>query len=327
MPPVLLLNGTTAAALLTLDDCITAVESAFAMHAQARSLSPALLHVDADGGEFHVKAGGLRGARTYFACKINGGFFGNRSRFGLPNIVGLIVLSDGTTGVPLAVMESGLVTRLRTGAATAVAAKYLASPESRTVTICGAGIQAEVQLRALMRVLPIKRAFIWTRNDASAFAQGLAAQLQLDVQVAPDLKSAAQQSEVIVTCTPARRWYLGREHVRPGTFIAAVGADSPEKQEIEPQLLAAASVVCDVTAQCLQVGELHHAVALDLMTAEQVRGELGEVIVGRAPRRLRPEETILFDSTGTALQDTAGAAAIYERAVALGRGETFDFFS
>ena len=327
MPPVLLLSGAAVAALLTLDDCISAVESAFAMHAQARSLSPALMHVDADGGEFHVKAGGLRGARTYFACKINGGFFANRSRFGLPNILGLIVLCDGTTGVPLAVMESGLVTRLRTGAATAVAAKYLASPASRTVTICGAGIQAEVQLRALLRLLPIRRAFVWTRSDAGAFTQRMAAQLQLDVQVAADLKSAAQQSEVIVTCTPAKHWYLGREHVRPGTFIAAVGADSPEKQEIEPQLLAAAAVVCDLTAQCLQVGELHHAVALGLMTAAQVRGELGEVIVGSAPRRLRQEEIILFDSTGTALQDTAAAAAVYERALALGRGEAFDFFA
>lgn len=326
MPPVLLLNGATAATLLTLDDCITAVESAFAMHAQARSLTPALLHVDADGGEFHVKAGGLRGIRTYFACKINGGFFGNRTRFGLPNILGLIVLCDGTTGVPLAVMESGLVTRLRTGAATAVAARYLASQQSRSVTICGAGIQAEVQLRALLRVLPIKRAFVWSRNDASAFAQRMAAQLQIDVQVAADLRSAAQQSEVVVTCTPARHWYLGLEDVRPGTFIAAVGADSPEKQEIEPQLLATASVVCDLTAQCLQVGELHHAVALGLMTVQQVRGELGEVIVGKAPRRTREDEILLFDSTGTALQDTAAAAVLFEQALALGRGEAFNFF-
>jgi len=323
--PVLLLNRDAVSSLLTLDDCIIAVESAFAAHARGRALAPALMHVDADGGEFHIKAGGLRAERTYFACKINGGFFRNRTRFGLPNIVGLIVLCDGTTGLPLAVMESGLVTRLRTGAATAVAAKYLASPESRTVTICGAGIQAEVQLSALLRVLPISRAFVWSHTDPTAFAQRMSEQLRLDVRAAADLNIAAQQSDVIVTCTPAKQWYLGRQHVRPGTFVAAVGADSPDKQEIEPQLLAEVSVVCDLTAQCVQVGDLHHAVALGLMSPGKVRAELGAVIVGKAAGRVRQDETIIFDSTGTSLQDVAAAATVYEKAVLLGRGTSFAF--
>jgi alanine dehydrogenase len=323
--PVVLLDRQTVAELLTLDDCIAAVETAFAIYAQGNALTPGLLHVYADRGEFHIKTGGLRGNRTYFATKVAGGFFNNQADFGVPNVAGLIILADGSNGQPLAVMESGLVTRLRTGAATAVAAKYLARADSRSVTICGAGSQAETQLRALTRVLPIERAFIWGRSNAMILAQRLSEELGLDVRSASDLEAAARQSDVIITCTPAKTWFLGRQHVRPGTFIAAVGADSPDKQELEPELLATSSVICDLTVQCAHVGDLHHAIVAGLMTESQVRGELGAVILGTTPRRQSEQDIVVFDSTGTALQDVASAAAVYERAISLGRGSTFTF--
>jgi alanine dehydrogenase len=325
-PPVLLLDRDSISSLLTLDDCIPAVEAAFRAHAKSRSLAPNLMHVDADGGEFHIKAGGLKLDRTYFACKVNGGFFGNKENLSFPNILGLILLCDGSSGVPLAVLESGYLTRLRTGAATAVAAKYLARPESDVVTICGAGIQGEIQLRALTKVLPISRAIIWRREAPAEAARRLTGELALDVLPTTDLEWAARQSDVIVTCTPAKQWILGREHVSPGTFIAAVGTDSPDKQEIEPALLATNSVVCDLSDQCAEVGDLHHAIAAGLMTVKQIRGELGAVIAGKAPRRTNLEEIIIFDSTGTALQDAAAAAAVYERALAQHRGTRFGFW-
>lgn len=325
--PVLLLARQSVLDLLNLDDCIVAVESAFAAHAAGRALATGLLHVDADGGEFHVKVGGLRAQRTYFACKTNGGFFENRARFGLPNITGMILLYDGSNGQPLAAMESGVITALRTAAATAVAAKYLARPESETVTLLGAGLQAQYQLRALTRVLPVKRVFIWSRSNVAEIAERLAVELNLQVLPARSVASAASVSDVIVTCTPARSWFLGRQDVSPGTFVAAVGADSPDKQELEPELLAFSSVVCDLTEQCARVGELHHAVSSGLMTSEQIRGELGAVIAGKAPRRLSADEIIVFDSTGTALQDVAAAATVYERAVSAGRGTLFALWS
>jgi alanine dehydrogenase len=146
------------------------------------------------------------------------------------------------------------------------------------------------------------------------------------VRATSDLGLTGRTSDVIVTCTPARKWFLGRRHVRPGAFVAAVGADSPDKQEIEPALLAESAVVCDVTAQCAHVGDLHHAIAAGLMTAQQVRGELGAVINGTVTARQRPDETVVFDSTGTALQDVATAALVYERAVAAKRGMPFPFW-
>jgi ornithine cyclodeaminase/alanine dehydrogenase-like protein (mu-crystallin family) len=325
--PVLLLDRETVSGLLSLADCIEVVEAAFAAHARGESLAPGLLHVDANGGEFHIKAGGTRGNQSFFACKVNGGFFQNWAHFALPNIIGLILLCDGSTGAPLSIIESGLVTRMRTGAATAVAARYLARRNSETATICGAGIQGEIQLRALAHVLPLKRAFIWSRGHNALLAERLSLELEIDVHSVRDLVQATRKSDVVVTCTPAKRWFLGREHIRPGTFVAAVGADSPDKQELEPQLLAQSSVVCDLVEQCAHFGDLHHAIAAGLMTHMDVRGELGVVIAGRAPKRTCDDEIIIFDSTGTALQDVAAAAAVYERAQALHRGASFAFWS
>ena len=108
--------------------------------------------------------------------------------------------------------------------------------------------------------------------------------------------------------------------VAPGTFLAAVGADNPAKQEIDPALMASATVVVDVLDQCAEIGELHHALAAGLMTREQVHAELGDVVAGRRPGRTRREEITIFDSSGTALQDVAAAIAVYEKACVAGRG-------
>ena len=136
---MLLLSRSEITRLLTFPEYVRVVEEAFRLHAQGCALQPVLAHVDADGGEFHIKAGGLRGANAYFALKVNGGFFQNRVRLGLPNIQGLIVLSRADNGVPLAAMDSIEITIQRTGAATAVAARHLARPDSRVVTVCGCG--------------------------------------------------------------------------------------------------------------------------------------------------------------------------------------------
>ena len=108
--------------------------------------------------------------------------------------------------------------------------------------------------------------------------------------------------------------------VRPGTFVAAVGADAHGKQEIEPALVASSTLVVDVLAQCAEIGELQHALAAGLLTREQVHAELGEVVAGRRPGRTRADEITIFDSSGTALQDVAAAVAVYEQARATGRG-------
>jgi len=318
----LVLSRTDVLELLSLPDCIDAVERAFRLHAEGRTLGPGVLSVHASGGGFHIKAAGLVGERSYFAAKTNGNFSDNPRRWGLPTIQGTIVLADAVNGTPLALMDSGSVTALRTGAATAVAAKFLARPDAHTATIVGCGVQGEVQLAAIAAVLPLRRIMLVDIDHARAedLAARASAKHGLQVEPTKDLRTALRDSDVCVTCTTSRRAFLEASDITPGTFIAAVGADNPEKQELEPSLLASATLVVDVLDQCADIGELHHALAAGLLTRDRVHAELADVVVGRRPGRTRPDEITIFDSSGTALQDVAAAVTVYEKAGASGRG-------
>lgn len=313
--------------MLSFSDYFQAVEAAFKAHAQNGSMPQSLMHLDSDGGEFHIKGGGLRLQNTYFAFKINGGFYQNSKLRGLPNIIGTIALCDGDSGFPLAIMGSGEITRQRTAAAAAVAAKHLARPDSSTITICGCGTQGQAQLAAMKWLLPLQKAYAFDVDGGQRerFAAKLSHELNLAVEAVSEPGPAVRKSDVVVTCTPSRQAYLGLDDVRPGTFIAAMGADSPEKQELDPSLLASSKLVVDILAQCEKVGELHHALSAGVMGREQVHAELGEIVAGYKPGRTSPDEITIFDSTGTALQDVAAAAVVYEKALAADVGRYFDF--
>ena len=308
--------------LLRLPDCITAVERAFRLHAEGRTLGPGVLGVPAGRGGFHIKAAGLVGERSYFAAKTNANFPDNPERYGLPTIRGTVVLADAETGEPLALMDSASITALRTGAATAVAAKFLARRDARSVTIVGCGVQAETQLAALAAVLPLDHVRVLDRDPARAelFAARASSDLKLRVEASTDLAASLRASDVCVTCTPSHRAFVSRDDITPGTFVAAVGADNRGKQELEATLVASATLVVDILEQCAEIGELQHALAAGLMTREHVHAELGEVVSGRRPGRTRDDEVIVFDSSGTALQDVAAAIVVYENARLTGRG-------
>ena len=310
------------AELLDLGDCITAVEAALRAHAEGRSIPSGVLSAAADGGAFHLKTAGLTGGRPYFAAKLNGNFERNAERFGLPRIQGLVVLCDAQNGLPLAVMDSARITVVRTAAATAVAARYLARTDSAVATICGCGVQGRAQLAALCRVRPIAGVLAYDADPrvAERFAAELSARLAVRAVATADLERAGRSSDVIVTCTPSRRPLLGPRAVRPGTFVAAVGADAEDKQELAPELLGVARVVVDHLEQCATIGELHHALERGVLGRADVFGELHDVVAGRRPGRTSDDEIFVFDSTGVAIEDVAAAALVYERAVAAGAG-------
>lgn len=195
---ILLLGRQEIALLLDLDACIAAVERAFVLHAEGRTLPPAIAHVPAQGGGFHVKAAGVVLERTYVAVKTNGNFPGNQQRHGLPSIQGVILLFDGEKGSPLAILDSIEITILRTGAATAVAAKHLARADARIATICGCGNQGRVQLRALGRVRPIERAYAWDRDasQANRFAREMNSELGIPVEAIGSPASGTTRSDI-----------------------------------------------------------------------------------------------------------------------------------
>jgi alanine dehydrogenase len=324
---ILLLTSREIHRLLSLDECIAVVEHAFRLYGEGKAGPPGVLSLHARDGSFHVKAGLLELDRSYFAAKVNGNFPKNGTRFGLPTIQGVIVLCDSGNGAPLAVMDSREITSLRTGAATAVAAKYLARPDSRTVTVCGCGNQGRVQLKALSRVCQLRTIFAYDNREeqASRFARELAPDLNISVTAVADLAAAARQSDICVMCTPSRQPLLGGGDVRPGAFVAAVGTDNPEKQELYPGLMARNKIVCDILEQCAVMGDLHHALDAGVLTRADVHADLGEVVAGKKPGRESKEEIIIFDSTGMALQDVAASAFLYEKAQHDGSGVRFNF--
>jgi len=314
---VLFLSSRDVRELLTIDECTAAVEQAFRLQGEGKTLPPAVVSVHVPNGAFHIKAGVLSLSRNYFAAKVNANFPDNPARFALPTIQGLVILSDADNGAPLAIVDSADITALRTAAATAVAAKYLARTGSGVVTICGCGTQGRAQLAALRTVFPLRSVFAYDKNSqqAKVFADELSAELNLPITASSDLAGSVRLSDICVTCTTSHEPLIGETSVHPGLFIAAVGADNPHKQEIDTVVMATSKIVCDVIGQCATMGDLHHALSAGVVKAEQVHGELGDIVARRKPGRESAEEVIVFDSTGMALQDVAATALTYEKAI------------
>ena len=315
--------------LLQMHECVDIIETAFRQQAIGKVIPSSIAGAYVDGGSFHIKAAGLLDQQPVFAAKVNANFPTNPVRNGLPTVQGVIVLFDAAVGQPLAVLDSIEITSVRTGAASAVAARHLAREGAVTVTVCGCGEQGRSHLRALRCVRSIRRviAFDIDFRNAERFAAEMSPELGVEVIPVRELGGITRESEVWVTCTPSSRWFVGRDHVAPGTFIAAVGADNHRKQEIAPELMASSTVVVDVLDQCAAMGDLHHALELGLMTRDDVHAELADVVAGRRPGRRTADEIIVFDSTGTALEDVATAKLVYDRAVALAMGVEIDLSS
>ena len=322
----LLLSRSEVAELLSIEEYIAAVERVFQLHGAGKTQPPGILGVHAHDGGFHIKAGILELDRSFFAAKINANFPQNANRFGLPLIQGAVFLADAQNGYPLAIMDSMEITIRRTGAATAVAAKYLARPNSKSVLICGCGNQGRVSVQALSKSFSLEHVFAYDidNDQARRFANEVSAELKIPVEVAVDVGEAMNRCDICITCTPSTRFFLKQQDVQPGAFVAAVGADSETKQELEPALLARNKTVVDIVDQCAAIGELHHAIASDLMTKQHVYAELGEVVAGLKPGRTSPDEIIVFDSTGMGLQDVIAAATVYKKAVEKGAGRIID---
>jgi ornithine cyclodeaminase/alanine dehydrogenase-like protein (mu-crystallin family) len=329
LPPTLLLSAADIRSLMKPADWFRAVEAGFLASKQGRTLSPAPMHIPVPGGGFHAKGAYLARFsstdRGYVALKLNGNLPGNPERTGLPTIQGAVLLCDAGTGAVLAILDSIEVTLMRTAAASAVAASRLARKSSSTMLVCGCGQQAMPHIAALMDVLPIRHVFVSdiAAEKAASLAREARAKLGLSVEAAPRFCEVSPRCDVVVTCTTSTTAFLGAEHLSRGAFIAAVGADSPHKSEIAPDLMEQAKVVVDVFEQCIAMGDLRLALASSALSSSDVHADLGDIVSGARPGRTSDDEIIVFDSTGTAIEDVASAAMIYERALAAGVGVPF----
>lgn len=323
----LLLDRAAIRGLMRSADYLAAVRQGFLADRRGEAFAPPPMHLPAAGGGFHAKGAILTTGRRVAALKLNANFPANPARNGLPTIQGAILLHDAEDGRLLAILDSSEITLRRTAAASALAAQCLARPDSATLAVCGCGGQAAAQIEALAQVLPLRVLRLWDTDPvrAEALAASLDRPAGMAVEVARGLDQATLGADVIVTCTTANEAFLSPAQVSPGTFVAAVGADSPDKSELAPALMASGAVYVDSLEQCLAMGDLRHAVAAGAIAAADVRGELAGLLAGDIAGRSSPDEICLFDSTGTALQDVASALLAYERVSAVGAGVPFSF--
>ncbi|MEM7429620.1 MAG: cyclodeaminase [Pseudomonadota bacterium] len=310
MPKINILTETELRSHVSLDlEAVKCVEGAFAALAGGGVEMPPILHLNIPefNGEVDVKTAYVPGVDS-LAIKISPGFFDN-PKIGLPSVNGLMVLFSARTGMLEAVLlDNGYLTDVRTAAAGAVAAKYLARGDAQSAGIIGGGVQARLQLEALLLVRPIVRARIWARNaeKAAAAAGELGESLGIEVSAAASAEEAVDGSDIVVTTTPSAEPLVMADWLQPGQHLTAMGSDNAHKNEVEPAALARADVfVCDRQSQCATLGELHHA----LEAGEIDRGawfpELGEVVSGLKPGRQSPDQLTVCDLTGTGVQDTA----------------------
>jgi len=304
--------------LIDMTAAVPAIESAFAAHGRNETQMPVKVYLDLP--EFD---GDFRAMPAYFngsaGVKWVNAHPRNPERHGIPSVLGMYILSDPATALPLAVMDATLLTAVRTGAAGAVAAKYLARPGARTVGFVGSGVQARTLLAALRVVfdaLEVVAADV-SAEAAQAFADESGGRVG-------DLADAAG-CDIVCTATPVHEPIVRREWIRPGTHINAMGADAHGKQELATQILLDAKVVIDDWEQACGSGEVNVPLETGALTREGIHAALGEIVAGNKPARESSEEITVFDSTGLAVQDVALARLVYDRAKERGVGIEVDF--
>ena len=320
-------------ALLDPEACIAAMEKAFAAYSTGQAQLPAVIHLDIPDrdvsrirGEIHIKAGYVNGG-PYYAVKIVSGFLDN-PKLGMPANDGMVVVFDAQTGSPAAfLLDNGFITDFRTGAAGAVAAKYLARRKLTSVAVIGTGGQARYQLEMLALQRTFSEVRIWGRDPhkAKACADQLAKSRVIPAchfAVTDSVQAAVEGADVVITVTASREPLVRAAWLKPGATIIAVGSDAPDKQELNVDVLARADkIVADSIEQCLRLGEIHHALERGAVSREKIHAELGEITAGIKPGRTSEDEIIVCDLTGVGVQDVAAASLVLERAKAQGIGE------
>ncbi len=328
MPDIKILTESELRDLVPLDtDAVNCVEQGFTTLAGGNVVMPPImtLMVPDHNGEVCVKSAYVPGVDS-FAMKMSPGFFDN-PKLGLPSSSGLMVLFASKTGMLEALLlDNGYLTDVRTAAAGAVSARHLARQDASRVCIIGAGVQAKLQLKALMLVREIRTAVIWARDisKAEATAADLRAELGLDVTASSDVTQAVSSADIVVTTTPSSSPLVQSDWLRPGQLIIAMGSDQEHKVELEPDCLSKATLyVPDSQSQCAVKGELRSALEAGLFPDDQTFSELGDITSGKAPGRRSDGDIVIADLTGTGVQDTAIATLARQRAEVAGKGATF----
>ena len=293
-------------------DCLPLVEQAFVALCSGAAEMPAKYHDSGPWGLWFFMGGNVFSQR---ATAVKLGFAAQGT------LTCQVIYYDPDTCEPRGLFEGLKVTHLRTGAAAAIGAKYLARPESRVAACIGAGNVCWHSLQALTAVFALERVLVHDVEPAASasFAARARQRYAFPVEVA-GAEAAVRATDIVISATPSRQPIVQAEWVRPGTHFSAMGADGKGKQELADAIHRRARIVCDRIEQCLKWGEINNSVAAGLVRQEDIAGELGQVIAGQLPGRTAAEQITLFDGTGMGIQDAVVARLIYDTAVRAGLG-------
>jgi len=313
----LLLDRVAVKSLLRMSEVIIAVEEAFRMCGEGKSNMPPKTYLSLEQGDFRAMPAALPGCAGVKWVNVHP----RNPSLGLPSIMAILIYNDPNTGYPVAIMDATEVTAYRTGAAAAVASKYLARRNSRTIGIIGAGFQAYTQILAHAELFSdmCVNAYDISQTAVDKLVRSLP---QFSIRNCPIEEAAA--SDIVCTLTPSRSPIVKREWIMPGTHINAVGADAPGKQELEPSILKQAIVVVDDVKQASSSGEINVPIRQGLYTTAEIYGTIAEVVVGKKKGRTDNKVITVFDSTGIAIEDIAVAKLLLEKAQRMGGYPSID---
>jgi ornithine cyclodeaminase/alanine dehydrogenase len=305
--------------LLDMEQAVEAVERAFAAHGRGETLMPVKVYLELPQfhGDFRAMPAYLEGSA---GVKWVNSHPENPSRHGLPSVLGMYILSDPETAVPLAVMDATWLTAVRTGAAAGVATRYLGPRQVDRVGFVGTGVQARTLYSAL-RVVCGEFEVVASDRDPEA-----AVRFSSEVGGRTGSVEEASSCDVVCTATPSHRPVVRREWVRSGALVNAMGADAHGKQELDPRLLRDGKIVVDDWEQACASGEVNVPLASGDLTSREIHAALGEIVAGEKSGREGDEITV-FDSTGLAVQDVALARLVFDRAKERDAGSEVDFFA
>lgn len=297
-------------------DVIDAMQKGFIDYSNGKCIVPPVgeLLIEENNGEAHIKYGYIKGG-DYYVVKIASGFYNNH-QLGLPSSQGVMLVFNQKTGVTKGVLlDEGHLTDVRTAAAGALVAHYFAPKQVKAIGIVGSGIQAKLQLEYLQKVRPCTDVFVWNRNPKGAEAFQEYFKNDFNVRTTSSPSELAKHCNLIVTTTPSKTPLLVAADILPGTHITAMGSDTPEKQEIDGNVLAKSDIVIsDSLPQSKTRGEVFRAVQAGNINKNQVI-ELGRALQNNALQRSSDNQITIADLTGVAVQDIMIAQAVFENKI------------
>lgn len=326
----LLLKKDEVRRLIGMTEVIGAVEEAYKAFNNHQVEQPDYIgmHLPSPRGEIDFKLGYYKANEVISMKASSGGFIDNPTAYGVPSGMGTILLFDARSCALICIMDGSLITGLRTGASGAVSVKALARKNARTVASIGTGNQARMQVRAVNEIMKIEEIHAWDSHPdtLSRYKAEIESEFGIPVIMANSKKEAVEQADILITTTRGKGSLVEADWVKPGTHIVAIGTDQRGKQELDPELFRNAKIIVDSISQCSEKGETWHPLNKNIITKDDIHGEIGEVLLGRKPGRESDDEITIFDSTGMAIQDNTTASKIYQNAIANNVGTFFHFF-